>query len=271
MVKEHVRLLSKDLQEATIIASTPSIHIASGHRELLIPRKDGRVARHRATDGKRFGEVRPFDTGYPIAGMLFRPPFLILASTESEPIHGRGPRFSQLELTRLYRVRGKEGAQIALNRPARIWMGGGSGQLVLASRGPTVVSAMSNGFTWFDWGLNIRTAQPTGVWDYPLDEALDVAVGPGDAAHGLYSTRCGSVLVSCASPSSKAAMVFVDMDIPPRDAKDTAWSPLPGPDGRVILAPPGQILCFDSSGKLLFQYRRNGSSAALVVDGGILV
>ncbi len=145
VVKTHVRLLSEDLQEATIIASTPSIHLASGHRELLIPRKDGRVARHRATDGKRFGEVRPFDTGYPIEGMLFRPPFLVLASRRPESIHGRSPRFAQLELTRLYRVRRKEGARIAPNRPARVWMGDGSGGLVLASHGPTVVSPLCQG------------------------------------------------------------------------------------------------------------------------------
>lgn len=50
-----------------------------------------------------------------------------------------------------------------------------------------------------------------------------------------------------------------------------AWTPLPGPDGRVALAPPGHIVCYDADGTLAWQFERRGSSPAVLLDDGILV
>lgn len=174
-----------------------------------------------------------------------------------------------VELSRLFQVHSGEEPRVARNRPARMWFWQ-LRSLALAARGGTVVTATDSGFTWFDWGLEIKQTR-----EFPEAEGmvrvLDAAVGPGDSAYGLFFRPVRTELVMCPSPSSKLITLSPDIPLPPESARDSAWSPLPGPDGRVALAPPGQIICFDANGKLAWQFKRNGSSPALVVEGGILV
>ena len=96
----------------------------------------------------------------------------------------------------------------------------------------------------------------------------DVTLGPANAAHALLEN---SWLVSCASPGAKPVAVKVDMPPYLRGVPGSAWKPLAGPAGLVALAPPGKILCFNAHGQLQWEFKRYGSSPALVVDGGILV
>lgn len=53
--------------------------------------------------------------------------------------------------------------------------------------------------------------------------------------------------------------------------REDAWEPFPGPDGRVAVALPGHVLCYDAQGRKTWHFKRNGVAAARAVEGGLLV
>lgn len=269
-----VFLLSTDLQKAKQVAETTARPIVTTRRLVFIPQPNGRVDMHRALDGARVAEVRGSRLGgmvtdYPVVSMVAMPPFAVLAlETEDRPHSGNAIHNLFIQLTRTHRVHGPRESRVARNRPLRTWWGMSKGA-ALASRGPTVVCASISGFTWFDWGLEPRHAQFYDRSDRELKAraVYDVSLGPANAAHGLFENK---VLISCRSPGAKPVALKPDMPFRDDDQGD-AWKPLPGPAGLVALAPPGKILCFNAHGQLHWEFKRNGSAPALVVDGGILV
>lgn len=265
-----VFLLSTDLRKARQVAETTARPIVATRRLVFIPQANGRVDMHRALDGARVAEVRGSGrsvfTDYPVVSMVALPPFAVLALESEDQIHSANHVHDlHIQLTRLHRVHGRAESRVARNRPLRTWTGSSKGA-ALAARGPTVVCADIEGFTWFDWGLEPRQAQShVGA---KVTEVQDVTIGPANSVQCV--ARSATLLIMCSSPAAKS--VVVKPDIPYRyHVPGSAWSPLPGPAGLVALAPPGKILCFNALGQLQWEYKRNGSAPALVVDGGILV
>ncbi len=164
---------------------------------------------------------------------------------------------------------------------------GGEGVRLRPHRTGVVVARTSNLY-WFDWRF-----QKKRVW---LDEGraslgnlppVSVAHDEVSGTHVLFGEGDSARLVSFGrSPDPRIIDVpleeYLPTDLewtsvgPPWNASSSPyahqpWAPLPGPDGRVALAPPGQIICFDAEGKIAWQFKRNGEAAAVVVEGGILV
>jgi hypothetical protein len=139
---------------------------------------------------------------------------------------------------------------------------------------------------WHDWAF-----QRTARW-CDEDDALEFSRPLGIARSGmatyvLYRGR-RNALLSFATPGANPRIIELPFEedppspvewtdwSPPWDSYNhphlaDAWEPLPGPDGRVALAPPGHVICYDAHGKVAWQFKRNGTVPAVVVKGGLLV
>lgn len=150
-----------------------------------------------------------------------------------------------------------------------------------------VVLARNDQVGWHDW-----TFRCTARW-YDADDALEylqpVAIAQrGPSTHVVYQGGQRSRLLSFARPGAAPRILELPFNPAPWSALEwtlrsppwkyfetptapEAWTPLPGPDGRVALAPPGHLLCYDAEGNVAWQFKRNGSAPAVLVDEGLLV
>ena len=149
------------------------------------------------------------------------------------------------------------------------------------------VLAQTDQVGWHDWTFRCRT------WWYDLDDAIQnmqpvELAQRGARTHVLYRGAQSSRLLSFAHPGASPRMQDIPFRPAPRSPlqwtlrkppwKDfeaptaaEAWTPLAGPDGRVALAPPGHLLCYDAQGNVAWQFKRTGSAPAVLVEKGLLV
>lgn len=158
------------------------------------------------------------------------------------------------------------------------------------SAGGMVMAKGGNGparVEWHDWAYR-HSQRWVGDNSVPMwAEPIGIARS-GAATHILYEGHRNTLLLSFAAPGAKPRIIELPFEEdPPSPLEWTrrsppwrsynhphladAWEPLPGPDGRVALAPPGHVICYDAAGKVAWQFKRNGTVPAVVVKGGLLV